>query len=123
MPQHIALPPYDRYGISTFVVSNGQVQISHFGATKDADGQRLTTIEAQTAETFAHLRDALGEIGLGLQDMLKVTVILRNIEDFNGMHRAWLQYFPENAPARTTITSAFVSEAVLIQIDGVAASR
>ena len=116
----IILTPYDTFDLSTFVIHADLVQIGHFGGMFDDAGEPLTNIEEQTLQTFRNLETALGEINLSLRNMLKVTVILRDISDFQGMHNAWKQVFSANYPARTTITSDFVDEQCLIQIDGVA---
>jgi 2-iminobutanoate/2-iminopropanoate deaminase len=114
------LPPYDTFDLSTFVIQGDTVHIGHFGGIYDHDGNQLPTIEEQTTQTFKNLEIALAEIDLTLENMLKVTVILRNISDFQGMHRTWKQIFKSKFPCRTTITSDFIDVACLIQIDGVA---
>ena len=123
MPEFISFPPYDRYGISTFVLHAGLVHISHFGATSDGEGKPLDDIETQATATFFRLQAELRKIGLDLSDVLKITVMLRDIEDFKTMHSVWQRFFPAPAPARTTITTRFVSQQCRIQIDGLAAMR
>ena len=118
--KNITLAPYDTYDLSTFVIHGEFVHIGHFGGMFDDEGKILTSIEAQTVQTFHNLDRALREINLSLRNLLKVTVILKDISDFQGMHSAWKQIFNSNYPVRTTITSDFVDEHCLIQIDGVA---
>jgi 2-iminobutanoate/2-iminopropanoate deaminase len=116
----IILAPYDTFDISTFMIHGDLVHIGHFGGMFDDDGDILTSIEEQTVQTFRNLERALGEINLSLRNLLKVTVILSDVSDFQGMHNAWKEVFSSNYPVRTTITSDFVDEHCLIQIDGVA---
>ena len=118
--KNITLTPYDTFDLSTFVIHGNLVHIGHFGGMFDDDGEPLTTIEEQTVQTFHNLGRALREINLSLRNLLKVTVILKDISNFQGMHSAWKQVFSSNYPVRTTITSGFVDENCLIQIDGVA---
>ena len=118
--KNITLTPYDTFDLSTFVIHGNLVHIGHFGGMFDDDGEPLTTIEEQTVQTFHNLGRALREINLSLRNLLKVTVILKDISNFQGMHSAWKQVFSSNYPVRTTITSDFVDEHCLIQIDGVA---
>ncbi|MCC6614063.1 MAG: RidA family protein [Anaerolineae bacterium] len=122
MPERIILKPYDTYGVATFVVEGGVVYIGHFGGMQAPDGTRMRTIEEQTRQAFLNLDAALGQIGLSLKHMLKVTVILRNIVDFDAMHAVWQSFFPADYPARTTITSDFVEPTCLIQIEGIAST-
>ena len=118
--KNIILAPYDTYDISTFVIHGDHALIGHFGGIYDDNSELLLTIEEQTVQTFRNLDRALSEINLSLRNLLKVTVILKEISDFQGMHNGWKQVFNSNYPARTTITSDFVDEHCLIQIDGVA---
>ena len=122
MPKRIVIKPYETYDISTFVIHNETVYIGHFGGSYDDNGNKLLTAEEQTIQTFRNLERALQEINLGLRDLLKVTVILRDIADFNAMHESWKKVFSENYPARTTITSNFVDDHCRIQIEGIASS-
>lgn len=112
--------PYDGYGLSTFAECGGTVHTGHFGGSRDADGNIIPTIEGQMARTLDTLAANLEKIGYGLADVVKVTVILRNIADFRAMHEVWKRYFPAEPPARTTVTSDFVDAHCLVHIDAVA---
>ncbi len=120
MTKRVVLEPYDSYDLSAFVVHGDTVYISHFGGMFDDNGGILSTIEEQTLQTFKNLDKSLREINLSLINLLKVTVILKNISDFHGMHQAWCQVFQPDYPVRTTITSDFIDKECLIQIDAVA---
>jgi 2-iminobutanoate/2-iminopropanoate deaminase len=121
MVKRIVIKPYESFDISTFVIHGDTVQIGHFGGMYDEDGNKLLTIETQTKQTFMNLKAALSKINLDLDSLLKVTVILKDISDFHGMHQAWLEIFKSGYPARTTITSDFIDADCLVQIEGVAA--
>ncbi len=120
MPNRIVLKPYDSYDISTFVIQGDIVYISHFGGSYDEEGNKLLSAEEQTLQAFRNLEKALKEIDLSLDQLLKVTVILKDIADFEAMHKAWKQIFTKAYPVRTTVTSNFVDDHCRIQIDGIA---
>jgi 2-iminobutanoate/2-iminopropanoate deaminase len=120
MTKRIIIAPYDTYDLATFVIHQGTVHSGHFAGMYDDEGTHLDTIENQTYQTFMNLEAALAKINLDLRDLIKVTVILKDIADFHGMHRAWKRVFPSGYPARTTITSQFIDENCLIQIEAVA---
>lgn len=120
MVERVTLKPYDRYGVATFVVQGDAVHIGHFGGSWDDEGEKLVSVSEQMAQTFANLERALKEIRCGLQDLVKVTVILKDIRDFQEMHEAWKKLFPKNAPVRTTLTSEFVENHCRVQIEGLA---
>jgi 2-iminobutanoate/2-iminopropanoate deaminase len=120
MTRRIVLPPYDTFDLSTFVVHGDTVYIGHFGGMYADDSTKLQTIEDQTVQTFRNLERALAEIDLSLDNLLKVTITLKNISDFHGMHAGWKRVFSSDYPTRMTITSDFIDPDCLIQIDGVA---
>lgn len=120
MIKRIVIEPYDSFNISTFVIHSDTVHIGHFGGMYDEEGNKLLTIEDQTKQAFTNLKTALNKINLDLNSLLKVTVILKHISDFHGMHQAWLEVFESGYPARTTITSDFIDNDCLVQIEGVA---
>jgi len=122
MTNRITLKPYDTYDVATFVIHGDAVYIGHFGGSYDEAGNKLLTVEEQTIQTFRNLEKALKEINLGLSNLLKVTVILRDISDFDAMHAAWKQVFSKDYPVRTTITSDFVDAHCRIQIEGIASA-
>jgi len=124
MIKRIVIPPYDEYDLSTFVINNDTVYIGHFGGCVDIDGNLLTTIEQQMEQTLKNLAESLEQTNLTLENVVKLTVILKNIKDFHNMHSIWIKYFSkDNYPVRTVITSDFVSENCLVQIDGIACSK
>ena len=108
-PEDIAALPDERH-----------LLLANFGGMHGEDGKPLDTIEKQTVQTFRNLEKALNEIGLTLKSLLKITVILKDISDFHGMHAGWKQVFDADYPVRTTITSDFIDDNCLIQIEGVA---
>ena len=120
MPNRIIIKPYDTYDISTFVIQGDIVYIGHFAGSYDDEGNKIFSAEAQTIRAFRNLEQALKEIDLGLENVLKVTVILKDIADFDAMHKAWKQIFTGEYPARTTITSDFVDDFCRVQIEGIA---
>ena len=123
MTKKIVIKPYDTYDISTFAIQGDIVYISHFGGSYDQEGNKLLSAEEQTLQAFRNLEKALKEINLSLDHLLKVTVILRDIADFDAMHKAWKQIFTKEYPTRTTITSNFVDDFCRVQIEGVASLK
>ncbi len=73
------------------------------------------------AEVFESLRDTLGELGLALDDLVKVNVWLRHLEDLPAMEQGLRDYFDGGEfPARMTSNTAFIDADCLLMIDGVA---
>ncbi len=120
MPKRVTLKSYDTFDISTFVLQGDTVYISHFGESFDDAGNKLIGVEEQALQAFKNLETALKEINLSLRNLMKVTVILRDIADFDQMHDVWKKVFEGGYPVRTTITSDFVDAHCRIQLEGIA---
>lgn len=122
MIERVVIPPYDEYDLSTFAIKNGIVQFGHFGGYVNEQGEVLETFEEQFAQTLKNLEQALAKIELGLNNVLKLNVLLRDIEDFHKMHEIWKKHFNEGSyPVRAVITSDFVEDDILVQVEGKAA--
>lgn len=60
-------------------------------------------IRSQTRGTLENLKRTLGECGASLEDVVRATVYLTDMADFEGMNEVYREYFPEDPPARSTI--------------------
>jgi 2-iminobutanoate/2-iminopropanoate deaminase len=52
--------------------------------------------------------------------VVKTTVFLANMDDFNAMNEVYGRYFPHNQPARTTVQVARLPRNALVEIEAVA---
>jgi enamine deaminase RidA (YjgF/YER057c/UK114 family) len=79
-------------------------------------------IEAETRQTFLNIESALRAAGSSLEDVVKVTAFLRDIDlDFEVYNRTYIGFFPDNKPARIT-AQAKVYGRSRIEIDCIAYS-
>ena len=123
MIKRTVIPPYDQYELSTFVTHDDVVYIGHIGGVTDEEGNLLSTTKEQMEQTLKNLDDFLNEIDLSLKNVVKLTVILKDIDDFKEMHKVWKEYFDEGEyPVRSVITSEFVNDNIMVQVEGVACS-
>lgn len=77
-------------------------------------------IESQTRRVLENVKSIVEEAGLSLKDVVKVTVFLRNIADFQGMNSVYKNYFSDNPPARTTIEGKLPSPDMMVTLDAIA---
>jgi 2-iminobutanoate/2-iminopropanoate deaminase len=77
-------------------------------------------IQAQTRQCLENLKAVLHCAGTSLENLLKVNVYLRNMDDFQRFNEVYVSYFPSQPPARTTVGVARLWSTVLIEIEGVA---
>jgi 2-iminobutanoate/2-iminopropanoate deaminase len=77
-------------------------------------------IEGQTEQVFANLRAILEAAGSGLDRIVKTTVYLRNLDDFQGMNEVYRRYVGEIPPARATLEVSALPSGALVEIDAIA---
>jgi 2-iminobutanoate/2-iminopropanoate deaminase len=58
------------------------------------------TIEEQTSQALSNVRAILEAAGTSLDKAVSATVILAEEDDFAGMNREWIKWFPRDPPAR-----------------------
>ncbi len=76
-------------------------------------------IEAETKMVMDNLQTALAKSGLTMDDVVKATVFLGDLEDFSAMNEVYRSYYTGDPPARSTIQSGVVLNAG-IEIDLIA---
>jgi 2-iminobutanoate/2-iminopropanoate deaminase len=88
-----------------------------------ADGELLDEepIEVQTRQSLENVKAILEEEGLSMQDVLKVTVLMDDIEEFDEMNETYAEYFQDNPPARSAFEVAEVPKGAKIEIEAIAA--
>lgn len=79
-------------------------------------------IAAQTRRVFENLKAVLAAGGAGLADVVKVTVFLRDMNDFPAVNAVYAEYFPgDDAPARSTVQVARLPKDAGVEIEMIAA--
>ncbi len=77
-------------------------------------------IKAQTKTVLDNMSQTLTKAGSSLSMVAAVHVYVKNAADVAGMTEVWRQYWPKDAPARTTVVSDFVQPGALIEMSMVA---
>jgi 2-iminobutanoate/2-iminopropanoate deaminase len=65
-------------------------------------GCNLGPIADQIRQTLRNMEHMLASAGSGLDRIVKINVVLADIQDYDEMNRVWREFFPVNPPARTT---------------------
>lgn len=112
-----AIGPY-----SQAVVHNGFAFLSGQIALDPATGQLIgDDVVRQTERVLENLKAVLEAAGSSLGAVVKTTVFLKEMADFPKMNEVYARYFPENAPARSTVEAARLPRDVRVEIDAIAA--
>ena len=107
------------------VVAGKTIYVSGCGAS-DADGKLVGRgdITAQTRKTLDNMKIALAAAGGTLDDVVKVTVYLADVNDRQKVNEVRKEYFKDNKPASTLIEiSKFALDGMLIEIEAIAVTR
>jgi 2-iminobutanoate/2-iminopropanoate deaminase len=103
--------------VGPFVFISGQIPLDAQGNLVKGD------IVVQTCQVIASLKAILAAAGLTLRDVVKTTVYLTDLADFQEMNRAYGEFFPEHPPARTTLQVAGLPRGAAIEIEAIAAKK
>lgn len=77
-----------------------------------------TTIQGQTKLALEATKRTLENAGTNMNNVVKCTVFLTRVTDFQGMNQAYREFFPQNPPARSTlVVAALVSQGALVEIE------
>ena len=99
---------------------DGWLYISGQGPVNLSTGEvKRGTIEEETLLTLTHIKKITEAAGGRMEDIVKCTVHLSNIEDFERYDVAYASFFPGIKPARTTVQSV-LSDGIKIEIDAIA---
>ena len=80
-------------------------------------------IEEQTRQALENVKASLALAGATLTDVAKCTVFLTDAANFQGMNKAYREFFPTDPPARSTVAvAALVVPNALLEIECIAAA-
>ncbi|MGZ4352159.1 MAG: RidA family protein [Gaiellaceae bacterium] len=78
------------------------------------------SIEEQTEQIFANLGAILEAAGSGLDRLVKTTVFLQDLGDFQGMNEVYARHVGDRPPARSTVEVAKLPSGARVEIDAIA---
>jgi 2-iminobutanoate/2-iminopropanoate deaminase len=111
-----AIGPYSQaIKANGFVFTSGQIAI-------DPATQQVVAgdVAAQTDRVLRNLSGVLEAAGSGLGKVVRVTVFLKDMNDFAAMNQVYGKYFSSAPPARSTVEAARLPKDVLVEIDVIA---
>ncbi len=113
--------PFQGAPYSQAIAANGFVFVSGQLGLKPGDTAISGAIEEQTEQIFANLAAILAEAGTSLDRLVKTTVFLQNLDDFQAMNGVYSQHVGDRPPARSTVEVAKLPSGALVEIEAVAA--
>ena len=111
-----AIGPYSQaIRADKFVFVSGQSPIDP--ATGEFAGD---DIAAQTRQSLTNIQNILASEGLTMANVVKTTVLLKNISDFGAMNEVYASFFESDCPARAAFEVAALPKAALVEIEAIA---
>lgn len=114
--------PNGHFAQATIAEATGRLVFISGMTARNAQGgiTGVGDITAQTHQVCQNLKAAIEAAGGTLDDLARVDVYVRNMEDFDAIHAVRRQYFTGVAPASTMVeVSKFVSKDYLIEINAI----
>ena len=112
--------PFQGAPYSQAIAAGGFVFVSGQLGLKPGDTEISGDIEEQTEQVFANLRAILEEAGSSLDRLVRTTVYLQRLDDFQEMNAVYARHVGEQPPARATVEVAKLPSGALVEIDAVA---
>ena len=113
--------PFQGAPYSQAIKTNGLVFVSgQLGVAPGASEMVGPAIEEQTTQIFENLAAILTEAGSGLDRIVKTTVFLTSLSDFQGMNSVYAERVGAIPPARATIEVAALPSGALVEIEAIA---
>ncbi|MGB5823052.1 MAG: RidA family protein [Proteocatella sp.] len=110
-----AIGPYSQgKDIGSMVFTSGQLPINMETGFMEAE------IKAATKASLDNVKAILEEAGLTMDDVVKTTVFISDMENFGEMNEVYSTFFGKNAPARSCVQVARLPKDALVEIEAIA---
>ena len=111
-----AIGPYSQ-GIQAcnLVITSGQLPVDPATGAFAEGG-----IAGQTRQSLLNVQAILAEAGLTMENIIKTTVFLKDMNDFAAMNEVYASFFPGNPPARSAVEVARLPKDALVEIESIA---
>ena len=77
-------------------------------------------IEEQARQMFSNIEAVLRSAGMTFDNVVKTTVFMTDLADFNTFNAIYAEYFPENPPARSCVQVAALPKGALVEAECIA---
>ena len=111
-----AIGPYSQgVKVGNLLFTSGQIPLD------PATGTFPEGIQAQARQSLSNVKAILAEAGVSMDQVIKTTVFLRDMNDFAAMNEVYASFFSEGCfPARSAVEVARLPKDALIEIEAIA---
>ncbi|MBD7966196.1 RidA family protein [Fictibacillus norfolkensis] len=113
-----AIGPYSQgIIIDQLFFSSGQIPLTKEGVMIDGD------VKEQTHQVFQNLQAVLKEAGSSLDQVVKATVFISDMNEFADINEVYAEYFNEHKPARSCVEVARLPKDAKVEIEVIALTK
>jgi 2-iminobutanoate/2-iminopropanoate deaminase len=110
-----AIGPYSQaVVVNNMVFTSGQIALTPQGEMVEDD------INKQTKQVLTNLSAVLEASNSSLQNVIKTTIFLSNMDDFGAVNKIYEEFFGSHKPARSTVAVKTLPKNALVEIDAIA---
>ena len=110
-----AIGPYSQGMIvGDLVFTSGQIPLN------PESGELVTEISKATVQVMENLSAVLEAAGSSLEKVIKTTIFLQDLNDFEKVNEIYGDYFKDNLPARSCVQVAKLPKGAIIEIEAIA---
>ena len=118
MPPSISKNYSNGVKVGNFIFTAGQAALNEKGKLVGAND-----IRKQTDQTLKNIEGVIKSLGASLNNVVKVTVWLKDFSDYQGMNEIYVKYFEEPRPVRACVRADLVpifDDDLLVEIEAIA---
>jgi 2-iminobutanoate/2-iminopropanoate deaminase len=113
--------PFQGAPYSQAIKAGGLVFVSGQLGLRPGESEMVgSSIQEQTEQVLDNIEAILGEAGSTMDRLVKTTVFLTNLDDFQGMNEVYAQRVGESPPARATVEIGRLPSGALVEIEAIA---
>ena len=101
------------------LIAGNRIYVAGQGPRNPATGKAPEGIEEQTSQVMTNLKNIIEAAGGTMDNVVKSTVHLANLSDFEAFNKVYRSFFNPPYPVRTTVGSALLG-GILVEVDVVA---
>ncbi|MDF2839040.1 MAG: endoribonuclease [Evtepia sp.] len=110
-----AIGPYSQaLDVGNMLFLSGQIPVN------PETGEMPATIEEQTTQSLCNVKNILLEAGLSMENVVKTTVFLADLNDFVAMNGIYESFFTKPFPARSCVQVAGIPKGAKVEIECIA---
>ncbi len=113
-----AVGPY-----SQAVIAGNYIFVSGSLGIDPSTGKLKEKLEDQVTQALINMKNILASEGIGIEKVVKTTVFLADMNDFQGMNKIYAEFFGDTKPARSTVEVARLPLDAKFEIEAIAYTK